>query len=278
MPAFLGDTRRGDRFRQRRGHHQQRRRGAHQAGRQTPWIERRGGARCTIRAARRAVFTSWRRWCGSACTCWRWVAKISTITRRCATTPVCRRRRRAHRHWPVPPTSSASCCRAWPIRCSRACAGWRWGDTDLAHASPNRIRAAATAAAPIPDRPGLPPLPDQTLRLLERDARRGDEEPKHHALVALAEAPIAEAFQRVPNEAVGLVPIPRLEVHRLVAFHEGAKLPDCAWPPRLNVHDHPRMMRRTPVSPSLRVGIDPSLHPHFALDSTGGRRVGHTRV
>ena len=102
------------------------------------------------------------------------------------------------------------------------------GDTDLARASPNRIRAAATAAAPIPDRPGLPPLPDQTLRRLERDARRGDEEPKHHALVALAEAPIAEAFQRVPNEAVGLVPIPRLEVHRLVAFHEGAKLPDCA--------------------------------------------------
>ena len=86
-----------------------------------------------------------------------------------------------------------------------------------------RERVAATAAAPIPDRPGLPPLPDQTLRLLERDARRGDEEPKHHA-----EAPIAEAFQRVPNEAVGLVPIPRLEVHRLVAFHEGAKLPDCA--------------------------------------------------
>ena len=31
-----------------------------------------------------------------------------------------------------------------------------------------------------------------------------------------------------PNEAVGLVPIPRLKVHRLVAFHEGAKLPDCA--------------------------------------------------
>ena len=85
-----------------------------------------------------------------------------------------------------------------------------------------------SAAAPVPDCPGLPPLPHQALRLLARDALRGDEEPEHHALVALAEALVAEAFQRVPNEAVGLVPIPRLKVHRLVAFDEGAWLSDWA--------------------------------------------------
>ena len=39
-------------------------------------------------------------------------------------------------------------------------------------------------------------------------------------------------------------------------------------PPRLDVHDHHRMMRQTSVSPSLRVGIGSALHPHFALDSS----------
>ncbi len=78
------------------------------------------------------------------------------------------------------------------------------------------------------------PLPHQTLRLLERDAGRCDEELENRPLVALAELPVAEALQRVPNEAVGLVPAPGFEVHRLVAFHEGAKVdrkrsvPDCA--------------------------------------------------
>ena len=49
--------------------------------------------------------------------------------------------------------------------------------------------------------------------------------------------PVAEPLQRVPNEAVGLVPVPGFRVHRLVAFHEGAKvdrkrsLPDCEYPP-----------------------------------------------
>ena len=67
---------------------------------------------------------------------------------------------------------------------------------------------------------------------------------------------------------VGLVPVPRLEDHRLVAFNEGPKLPDCAEPPRLDVHDHHRMVRRTPASPSLRVGIDPCVHHHLSLDSS----------
>ena len=57
---------------------------------------------------------------------------------------------------------------------------------------------------------------------------RGGEEPEDHALVALAELPVAEALQRVPDEAAGLVAVPRLEVHRLVALDEGPKLPDCA--------------------------------------------------
>ena len=99
---------------------------------------------------------------------------------------------------------------------------------DVDRRVPSRERPAAAAAAPVPDRPGLAPLPYQALRLLERYARRGDEELENHPLVVLAEMPVAEALQRVPDEAVGLFAVPRLEVHRLVAFDEGAKLPDCA--------------------------------------------------
>ena len=91
-----------------------------------------------------------------------------------------------------------------------------------------RERPPPAAAAAVPDRAGLAPLPDQALRLLKRDARRGDEELENHALVVLAEMPVAEAVQRVPDEAVGLFAVPRLEVHSLVAFDEGAKLSDCA--------------------------------------------------
>ena len=91
-----------------------------------------------------------------------------------------------------------------------------------------RERPPAVAAAAVPDRSGLPPLPHQPLHLLERHARRGHEEPQNHPLVALAEPPVAEALQRVPHEAVRLAAVPGFEVHSLVAFHEGAKLPDCA--------------------------------------------------
>ena len=35
----------------------------------------------------------------------------------------------------------------------------------------------------------------------------------------------------------------------------GPKLPDCAEPPRLDGHDHHRMVRQTPASPSLQVGV-----------------------
>ncbi len=91
-----------------------------------------------------------------------------------------------------------------------------------------RERPAAVAAAPVPDRPGVPPLPHQALHLLARDARRHDQEPQNHPLVPLAELAVAEALQRRPREAVRLAPVPRSEVHRLAAFREGAKLPDCA--------------------------------------------------
>ena len=46
-------------------------------------------------------------------------------------------------------------------------------------------------------------------------------------------APTNSYWVIVPNEAVGLVPVPGFRVHRFVAFHEGAKvdrkrsLPDC---------------------------------------------------
>ena len=40
-----------------------------------------------------------------------------------------------------------------------------------------RERPPAVAAAPVPDRPAVPPLPHQALHLLARDARRGDQEP-----------------------------------------------------------------------------------------------------
>ena len=91
-----------------------------------------------------------------------------------------------------------------------------------------RERPPAAVRAPVPDRPGLPPLPYQALHLLARDARRGPEELERHALVPLAQPPVAEPIQRVPHEAVRLVAVLGLEVHRLVAFHEGAKLLDCA--------------------------------------------------
>ena len=91
-----------------------------------------------------------------------------------------------------------------------------------------RERPAAIAAATVPDRAGVPPLPHQPLHLLARDARRRDQETQHHPPVALAELPVSEPLQRRPREAVRLVPIPWLEVHRLVALDEGAKLPDCA--------------------------------------------------
>ena len=74
----------------------------------------------------------------------------------------------------------------------------------------------------------VPPLPHQALHLLAQDARRGHQEPQNHPLVALAEPAVAEALQRRPREAVRLAPVPRLKVHRLVAFHEGAKLLDGA--------------------------------------------------
>ena len=72
------------------------------------------------------------------------------------------------------------------------------------------------------------PLPHQALHLLARDPRRGDEEAEDHAPVAPAEPAVAEALQRVADEAVRLVPVQRLEVHSLVAFDEGPELPDCA--------------------------------------------------
>ena len=91
-----------------------------------------------------------------------------------------------------------------------------------------RERPAPAAAAPVPDRAGIPPLAHQALHLLARDARGGDQEAQHHALVALAETPLAEPVQGVPHEAVRLVAALGLEVHRLVAFDEGPKLPHCA--------------------------------------------------
>ena len=42
-------------------------------------------------------------------------------------------------------------------------------------------------------------------------------------LVAPAEPAAAEALRRVPDEAVGLVPGLRLEVHSVAAFDEGPK-------------------------------------------------------
>ena len=131
-----------------------------------------------------------------------------------------------------------------------------------------RERPARSVGAPVADLPGVAPLAHQALDLRTRDARRGDEEREDHALVAPAETPVAEALKRVPDEAVGLLPVPRMEVHRLAAFDEGAKLPDCAEPPRLDVHDHHRMVRRTSASPSLHVGIGSSLHHHLSLDSS----------
>ena len=89
-------------------------------------------------------------------------------------------------------------------------------------------RPAAAAAAPVPHHAGPAPLPDQALHLLARDARRGDQEPQYHPLVALAEPAVAEALQHLPHEAVGLGPVPGLEVHSFVALDEGPKLPDCA--------------------------------------------------
>ena len=91
-----------------------------------------------------------------------------------------------------------------------------------------RERPARAVGTPVADLPGVAPLAHQALDLLARDAGRGREEPEDHAPVALAELPVAEAFQRVPDEAVGLVAVPRSEIHRLVAFDEGQKLPDCA--------------------------------------------------
>ena len=86
----------------------------------------------------------------------------------------------------------------------------------------------AAAAAPVPHRARLAPLPHQALHLLARDARRGREQLEHRALVPLAEPAVAEALQRLRDEPVGLVPVPRLEVHSFVALDEGPKLPDCA--------------------------------------------------
>ena len=91
-----------------------------------------------------------------------------------------------------------------------------------------RERPAAVAAAPVPHHAGLAPLPDHALHLLARDARRGDQEPQYHPLVALAEPAVAEALQRLPHEAVGLGPVPGSKIHSLVALDEGTKLLGCA--------------------------------------------------
>ena len=91
-----------------------------------------------------------------------------------------------------------------------------------------RERPARPVGAPVADFPGVAALPHEALHLRTRDARRGDEEPEDHTPVALAEPPVAEALKRVPDEAVCLFPVPRLEVHRRVALDEGPKLPDCA--------------------------------------------------
>ena len=48
-------------------------------------------------AARRAVCTSWRRWCGSACTPWRWATKISTTTPLASPATLCRLEQAANR-------------------------------------------------------------------------------------------------------------------------------------------------------------------------------------
>ncbi len=99
---------------------------------------------------------------------------------------------------------------------------------DVDRRVPARERPARPVGAPVADHTGLAPLPHQTLHLLARDARCGDEERQNHSLVPPAQAPVAEAFQHVPDEAVGLGPVLRMEVHRLAALDEGLKLPDCA--------------------------------------------------
>ena len=100
--------------------------------------------------------------------------------------------------------------------------------TDVRAAVLARKRPAAAASTPIPDRPRLAPLPDQTLHLLVRKAGRDQQKLQHHPLVPLAELHIAEAHQRLPNKGVNAVPILGLKDHRLVALDEGTKLPDGA--------------------------------------------------
>ena len=91
-----------------------------------------------------------------------------------------------------------------------------------------RERPAAAAAAPVPHRARLAPLPDQALHLLARDAGRGHEEPENHALVPLAEPAVAEALQRLLDEPIGLITVPGSKIHSLVALDEGTKLLGCA--------------------------------------------------
>ncbi len=67
---------------------------------------------------------------------------------------------------------------------------------DVRRGVPARERPAAAAAAPVPDGAGLPPLPHQPLKVLERQAGRGDQEAQHHPLAALAEAPVPEPVRR----------------------------------------------------------------------------------
>ena len=75
--------------------------------------------------------------------------------------------------------------------------------------------------------------------------------------MAVAEWPIAEPVQRVAREAGRVVAVLGLEIHRLVGFEEGLKLPHYA---PAAASGYPRSCRipdgapDTPFSPSLRVG------------------------
>ena len=97
------------------------------------------------------------------------------------------------------PRTAAAGLRAWPRHLTEDLVDFRQ-QPDVRRRVLARERPAATASAADPGPPRSPAMPHQTLRLLS-EIRRGDEEPEHHALVALAEPPIAEAFHPERSQA-----------------------------------------------------------------------------
>ena len=133
-----------------------------------------------------------------------------------------------------------------------------------------RERLGGGLSAVVADPPAPAVLLHQAGDLGPRVARHLLQEPLHQTLVIPLQAVVPEADQRPADEGVGGGPVGEPEVHRLVAFHEGAHLVECLNPFGAKCHDHAPMISSPRASGSSLVGNRLPARAHLSLDKTKG--------